>query len=294
MRIAITGATGFIGRELVSQLTPDKCVLLGRSAAALTAVFPRHATVETDYTLDSLTLALADCDAVIHLAAKLYDSHATKFTDYFDNIRITEILYDVCASLNITNIIHASTRLIYEPSKNAVPFVETASLRPSNPYAIAKFACELIAEKYRKLHIKNLRFAQIYGVPTRADFLYGSLVNKARKGKDLIVYGNGQGKRDYLYIKDIAGACIAALTKTNVSGTYNVGSNRAVAHTELAQLIAHIIAEDKVHVTHDMTKTDDMSVYLMDSSLFMKTFEWRPHFTLEEALFDIKSTLDTL
>ena len=86
MKIAITGATGLLGRGLLNQMNNHEVILLGRSIQKLQEHFnnrPNTLLYETDYSLDNLTGVLSSADALIHLAARPPSKLFTNYDDYY-------------------------------------------------------------------------------------------------------------------------------------------------------------------------------------------------------------------
>jgi len=104
-KIAITGATGFLGKYLVTDLLKDENIdlfLFSTSLEKLKQTFCDKTNlqfVETDYSYNSLKENFADFDTVIHLAAKRLVSNQNALTDYHCNISSTENLMKVCDAI---------------------------------------------------------------------------------------------------------------------------------------------------------------------------------------------------
>ena len=127
MSIVITGASGFLGKEVVRQLSGRKLLLLGRSKAKLQETFPEQTGLtlsETDYSPDSLRDILSSADTVVHLAAQLVQKQFRCLSDYSDNIKDCDSIFHVCQDIGITNVVFASTRSVYSDRFNPLPFQE--------------------------------------------------------------------------------------------------------------------------------------------------------------------------
>lgn len=288
MRIAITGASGLLGRAAVRALRSNDLVLLGRSSETLRRHFPRGSCIETDYSQASLQAALQGCGAVIHLAAVRYHPEFKSFGNYAVNVQITDGLFAACRRLDITNVVLASTYGVY--GRLPSPFRED-TVAPASFYGLSKLVCEHLGPLHG-LPLKSLRFAQLLGADERTGFMLRTFLDNARSGRPLRVFGSGLGARDYLYVKDAAAACAAALRRPEISGPYNAGSNHPVTTMELARAVAAIIGQGRSAVINDRAEADDPVVSWMDSTRFMDTFGWRPRFTLEQALQDIRHSYE--
>lgn len=296
MKIAITGASGFLGTQLVEVLADkgESLVLLGRSGVKLEETFgaiPDVQLVETDYSVDSLKQAFHSIDATVHLAAILHQKNHNSFADYIDNVQVSENLFCACEFRKVSNIVFASSRTMYSESVNRIPFSESEAVFPKILYAISKLTAEKLGCLYN-IDLKCLRFAQLIGVNAREGFMLMTFLECAREGKPLVLFGEGQGRREYLYVKDAAAAIMAALGKPDQSGVFNVGSGVSTSHRELAEAICAVFGEDGAKLVSDKTKTEDMSQVLMDGTKFRQAFGWEPQYSLEATLADMKKTYE--
>lgn len=291
MSIVITGASGFLGKEVVRQLSDRKLLLLGRSKARLQETFPEQAgltLLETDYSPDSLRNIFASADAVVHLAAQRYQKQFRCLSEYSDNIKDCDSIFHVCQDIGITNVVFASTIGVYSDRFNSPPFQETEAVFPQNLYALSKLIGESLGFM-RGLKFKSLRFAQLVGLGEREGFMLSTFINRALEGEDLILFGKGKGRREYLYVKDAATAIEAALDYPAVSGVFNVGLGESTSHREFAESVCRTFGENRVSVMSDPSRSEDTSVFLMDGRKVRKEFAWLPAYSLEDALREMKS-----
>lgn len=291
MRIAITGASGFLGKYLVRELAAEELLLLSRSQSKLTQVFelnPHLNLVETDYSLDSLTTALENTNAVVHLGAIRPQKRLHSFLDYLDNIWTSENLFKACEKLAISNVVFASTRSLYTDLVNTIPFREDEPVHPMNLYAISKLTAEKIGFLSPTLNLKCLRLAQLVGVGEREEFMLMTFISRALARQPLTLYGKGQGKREYLYAKDAARAIKAALSKEELKGVFNIGSGVCTSHRELAESVCKVFADNEIDIIRDETKSEDRTISLMDSTKAAHALGWTTEYSLESALQEMK------
>ena len=296
MKIAITGASGFLGRYLVNALLTRKCDItcFSRNKGNLTKHFgmqsPVHC-VETDYSLDSLSPHFIAFDACIHLAAKRPTAKSPRLTDFIENIIITDNLLTVCEEVDVGRVVLISSMSVYSPEENKLPFLETEMPSSKNSYGLSKWISERITDYY-PLQTVILRMGQLVGWGERSGYMLMSFLTQALKGEPLIVFGKGSGKRDYLYVKDAIKAILTVLDTTAVNGTYNIGSGRSVSHLELAQTIAGVFHEAGANVSLDSSREEDSSISFMDITRAGRLLNWAPRYDLSQMLRDMKENVE--
>ncbi|UCE74532.1 MAG: NAD(P)-dependent oxidoreductase [Methanomassiliicoccales archaeon] len=294
MRIAIIGGSGFIGKWFIKEFGDKyKCVIFGRrkDVNELKIAGEKYKYIRTDFSKDQLVKQLEGFDAVIHLAAKRFEPQE-KMEEYLQNIKISSNLFEACKTLGIKNVIHLSTIGVYS-AEEELPWTESQNVNPSTFYAISKLAIEKVANYYNKKHkmkIKNLRVAQVLGVGEREGFMLSVFLEKALDKKTLTVYGKGEGRREYIYVKDVVNAIQRALEVHNEEGIFNIGINKNISHKELAETINKVF-ENSNNIKILNEYSEDKSIQLMSIDKAKQMLKWRSHWTLKEALFDMKTIL---
>ncbi len=291
MNLVITGGTGFVSRWLLASLPEDHdALVLSRQAAspALDVAGRKFRLQATDYSVTSLRKAFAGADAVIHLAAQRHvDADAG---DFLKNLCIDTAVFSACAAQDVTNIVFASSRAVY--GSQAAPWTEQHTPQPETPYAVAKLQTEVQAAYHnrRGLHIKSLRIAQVLGFGERPASVVPTFLRNAFRGRPLVLTAAGHLVREYIYVKDLAIALLAAVNRPEVAGIFNLGSGEVITLEGLAVLINRVFANDAGIVRSDRSRLVD-ETSLMDSSRFREVFAWTPYWTMESACWDIRTLL---
>ncbi|BBG65177.1 UDP-glucose 4-epimerase [Hydrogenimonas sp.] len=279
MNVAVTGASGFIGKYVVSHFGKKYNVIALARKKEKTNCYNYFMT---DYSKSSLQALLKDCNALIHLAASRPISGND---DFFNNVRIDMNLFATAYEMGIENIIFVSSRSVYGSSP--APWKETTPPKPKNLYALAKLQSEAAAKFYndKGMKIKILRIAQVFGIGEYAQSAIATFINHASEGKPLIVSVKGV-QREYIYIKDLVDAFEKALLASDRKGIFNVGSGEIVDIPDMASSIAKAFDRtDLVKISEEIKYLTEYS--LMDSSLFYKTFQWYPRYTFDMASLDV-------
>ncbi|MFP4544462.1 MAG: NAD-dependent epimerase/dehydratase family protein [Candidatus Kapaibacterium sp.] len=293
-RIAITGAEGFIGKWILKQSGRNHNfrLLLNPESKDITKLNDNYETVFPDNNIDSLSKALRDSDAVVHLAAKRPDSkdEVSRINDYFFNISYCANLFEAARVNSISNIINISSQSVYG-SADKQPYSEEEEARPDSYYGLSKKTGENIADLYiRKfgMKIKSLRLAQLIGLGERKGYMVSNFINKAAAGETIQVWGEGAGRRIYVYVKDVVRAVFAALEHEETTGAFNIAMPLNVSHKELALAMNEAFGNSgNLEFLRD--KKEDSSVLSIDVSKARKVLGFETEYDLNKAARDLKN-----
>jgi len=295
MRVLVTGATGFAGRHVIAALAAA-----GHEPVALGG--PRDPPPALDL-LDpqAVRRAVADAapDAVIHLAGQAFvppsiaDPLATLAVNATGTVHVLEAVR--AAGRPIRTLIVSSAEVYGKQRPERMPLDEAVPVRPDNPYAASKVAAEIYAEVWGRLYGLDVIVARPFnhiGPGQDARFVVPSFARQlaeiAAGAPALLSVGNLASERDFLDVRDVAGAYVALLANGRSGGVYNVCSGHAVAIREvLRQLIT--IARVAVEVRDDPARMrpSDIPVLCGDATKLRAETGWTPQFTLAASLRDI-------
>lgn len=290
MKVAVTGASGFIGKWVLSMLKEKyDLIAMGRCDVGYVDAcgVPYR---KTDYSIENLAGLFADCDAVAHLAG--VRSGSTEFQHFLPNIVLAANVFEACRIVNISNIVVSSTKSVYTED-NDMPWHEKQAVKPNSFYGISKATAEQIGCYYNHRYdvkIKLLRIAQVIGYGERPGYMLGVFINQAFHKKPILLFGEGQGRREYIYVKDVVEAINMSLTKPDVSGIFNIGLGQNISHAELARLINEVF-DNKEKIQYKPDLREDTSVQLMNINKSAEELSWKPRWTLFEGLAEIKGIM---
>lgn len=292
MKIAITGATGLLGRSILNQMNNHEFVLLGRSLPKLQKLFqnrPNTSLYETDYSFNSLTEALSSADALIHLAARPTSKNFTNYDDYYWMIQLAENVFKASSASGIENAVFASSAMLYSPAMNTIPYLESEPIRPDTLYAV----CKMSIENLGFLHIKNFKSCRIalITLSERRGVMMDTFIKQALNNEPITVYGEGTGTREMIYVKDVAAAMEAAINAPEHRGIFNIGSGISTSHNELARLVTEIFGNGTSDIVHDLSKQESSTRHPMSHSKAEKILGWQPKYTPEQALKELKTEI---
>jgi UDP-glucose 4-epimerase len=288
MNIAITGGTGFLGRELIDLLIRNKSYKIKILGQRDITDYNGISYNTTDYSETDLESLLENVDIIIHLAAKR-DLEGS-FEDLVGNVRITDNIFRVMSKLRIQKMIYASSISVYS-NENALPWNENQIPKPKSYYGLSKLFGENIAGLYYNSHkIKtiSLRIAQILGEGERKGYMMNTFIDNAFEKKKLSIWGKSIAKREYVYVKDVARAILLAMDKISKHhGPINIGSN--IIHTilEFASSINNFFGNQE-NLEYLEQKQETITDSYINKSLASQLLNYNPNYDLTLALDEIK------
>jgi len=292
-KIFVAGARGMVGSALVRRLEadgfgnllkPDRGQLDLANESAVASFFAREKPA-----------------IVIFAAAKVGGIKANSdFPVEFllDNLRIQNSVIQAAYESRVRKLLFLGSSCIY-PKHAPQPIPENAllsgPLEPTNDaYAIAKIAGVKLCQAYAREHGANFISAvpsNLYGPNDNFDLesshVLAALLRKAHEAKmnrarELIVWGSGEPRREFLHVDDCASACLFLFEKYDSPEIINVGCGEDISIRELAELICDIVGFDG-ELAWDSTKPDGTPRKLLDVTKLHK-FGWRATIPFREGI----------
>jgi UDP-glucose 4-epimerase len=295
MRILITGGSGFIGSHIVEhyQGSAEEIRVLDNLRTGY-----RHNLDGLDCTFieGSITdralvaQAMDGVDYVFHLAAlvSVPESMAKPGECVDINVHGLLAVLEAAAKAGVKKLVFASSAAIYGDNPT-VPKLETMYPEPKSPYAITKLDGEYYLGMYHAeglLETAALRFFNVFGPRQDPKGAYAAAVpifiEKAVRGEDITVFGDGEQTRDFIYVRDIVGALVFAAQTPGVTGVFNAGYGGQLTINKLAaQIIA--AAGSASRVRHGPARAGDVK-HSRASAGKLRAAGWTPKHSLAEGL----------
>ena len=216
----------------------------------------------------------------------------------YDNLMIEANVIHAAYKNDVKKLLFLGSSCIY-PKMAPQPLKEdsllTGLFEPSNePYAIAKIAGIKLCDAYRAQYGCNfisVMPSNLYGINDNYNLenshVLPALLRKiitAKKNNDptVTIWGTGSPRREFLYVDDLADACIYLMQNYNEAGFINIGTGRDVTIMELANLIKKIVDYNGIIET-DITKPDGTPRKLLDVTK-LKNLGWQASVPLEKGI----------
>ena len=302
----VTGCAGFIGSHLCERLLADGHSVTGidaltdfydsqlkRQNLAPLLASKRFSFIFREL-LDTEESLLQDAEVIFHLAARpgVRTSWGREFETYVRyNILSTQYLLD-CASRSRTlkRIVFASSSSIYGDSPTE-RVKEDQPKNPISPYGVTKLAAEHLCWAYAAqsgVPVVALRLFTVYGPRQRPDMACQRLIHAALTRTKYVLYGDGEQRRDFTYVQDVAAAFLLAAKRSDASQAFNIAGGGNVTMNEAVSLV-----EDLTGVSIDVERvkpqTGDVRHTGADLSRSRDILGYTPQVTLREGL---KSQVD--
>lgn len=303
--VLVTGGAGFIGSHTVESLLDRgwKVRVLDNlstgKADNLAINHPELDLLEADVTCArSVASAVRGVDACLHLAAQV--SVAASLEDPLrsatENILGFVNVLEAARANGVRRVVCASSAAVYgEPSE--LPLTEESALRPLSPYGLEKVVNEQYAALYGALYgmgVMPLRYFNVYGPRQDPASPYAGVISRfverMHHGETVSIFGDGRQTRDFVYVKDVARANVAAL-ECGEHGVMNVSSGRQVDLLSLAELIGDILGTAP-HLEFLAERTGDIRHSRGDPTRMHEALSIRPDRSLRSGLEALVTSLD--
>ena len=287
----VTGGAGFIGSHIVEKLKQldHMVVVIDNEYSDNDNFHWRKDTLNikadiTDY--EALKKAFTGVSYVFHLAAEARIGPAIKNPVNAVNINTmgTCNVLQCARESGVKKVLYSSTSSAY--GMNESPNVETQPDDCLNPYSVSKVAGEKLCKMYTDLYgVKTVifRYFNVFGerAPRKGQYapVTGIFLRQKAAGEPLTIVGDGEQRRDYIYVKDVANANVmAAISNPDDDAygqVYNVGSGKNYSVNE----IASFISDDTINIPPRIGEARNS---LANIDKIKKTFAWKPEVDVEE------------
>lgn len=225
----------------------------------------------------------------------------------YENLMIQNNVIHAAYENQVKKLMFLGSSCIYPkmaPQPLKEDYLLTGLLEPTNePYAIAKIAGIKMCDAYRAQYGCNfisVMPTNLYGPNDNYDLekshVLPALIRKfheAKKNnlKEVVMWGTGTPKREFLHVDDLADACVYLMKTYNQEGLVNIGTGEDIAIKDLALMIKDIVGFEG-NITHDLEKPDGTPRKLMDVSKLEKA-GWKAKIGLKEGIESVYQNLKT-
>jgi len=285
MKLLITGGAGFIGTHTI-----DLAIKKGYEIRILDIAEPKikHKNVEfvagNILSKDTCAEVVDGVDKVLHLAAF---SRSGPSIDYWSeclntNINGTINVLEAASNQKVSKFVYAGSSTFYGNHLGTQRVEDKGDFL--NFYGLSKYIGEELTNQFSKnfgLNTTNLRYFNVYGIGQPTEGPYGlvmGIFSKAQKnGEGVEIHGDGQQRRDFIHVNDVARANLIALESNKSGKTYNIGSGTNISIIELAELF-------NLQTKFTQRRTGDAEITLADISVTIKDLGWQPAVEIREGI----------
>jgi len=294
MHILVTGGAGFIGSHIVERFhSTDTVTVLDnfRSGFRHNLDGLRVRLVEGSVTDRALVDGLmAGVDYVFHLAAlvSVPESMDKPGEAVAINVQGTLHVLEAARANKVKKVVISSSAAIYGNNPD-VPKRETMLPEPRSPYAITKLDDEYYGRMFTEdfgLPVVALRYFNVFGPRQNPRSQYAAAVpifiDRCLKGEELVIYGDGEQTRDFVYVKDIVAANALAAQAT-ATGVFNIACGRSMSINTLAATLQQLTGSAS-RITHAGERAGDVKHSLAATDRASDVLEFTPAFSVEQGL----------
>jgi UDP-glucose 4-epimerase len=255
MKILITGVAGFIGSNLADQLLKENSFSLSvigvdNLSYGIREQIPDGVEFhQVDIRSKEIYPLFAGVDYVFHLAAKncISDCQNDPVETADINVTGTVNVFEAARRARVKKVIYAESSAMYEGSQ-VFPTPES-EVKPESFYAVSKQASMYFAEAYARfydLQFTALRYFSVYG--PRQDYrrtippVMSAFIIELLKGEQPIIYGNGEKRRDFVYVDDVNDFHLLCMADPRTDGkVFNIGSGENYSVNEIYKMISELL-----------------------------------------------------
>jgi UDP-glucose 4-epimerase len=292
MKSLITGGAGFIGSNIVDKLLElgHEVVVIDNESSDAHESFYWNALAK-NYKLDicdyeAIRPLFDGVDYVFHLAAeaRIQPTIVNPLKAVKTNVLGTATVLQCSREAKVKRLMYSSTSSAY--GSNGIPNVETQPDDCLNPYSVSKVSGEKLCSMYYDLfglETVIFRYFNIYGPKEPAKGQYAPVIGIFKKqkesGEPLTIVGNGEQRRDFTHVFDVAEVNILAATanlSSDVLGTvFNVGTGTNYSINEISKFYNH----KTVNIAE---RLGESRATLANNNKSLQHLGWRPKRKLEE------------
>lgn len=303
MRVLVTGGAGFIGSHIV-----DQCVAAGHEVAIVDNLWeegggktqninPRATFYRADVTDDATLARIFDetrPQVVSHQAAQHSVAISTKNPQLDARVNVLGLLNVLtnCTRVGTRKITFASSGATYG-TPASLPITEETPQHPESPYGITKLVAEHYLRYWQEAHgltYTALRYGNVFGPrqdPNGEAGVIAIFAKRFLKHDSVRIDWDGEQKKDYVYVKDVARANLLAFEKGD-NDIFCIGTGRGASVNELYHMLEKITGYTP-EIEHAPKRPGDIYLAYFDCSKAARLLGWQPQETLEEG---IRKTVD--
>ncbi|MBQ5777331.1 MAG: SDR family oxidoreductase [Oscillospiraceae bacterium] len=291
MKVMVTGGCGFIGSHIVDLLCDaghTVAVVDNLSTGSLDNLNKNARFYEADIRSDAFREAVRDFspEVIYHEAAQIDIQKSIRESSFDAEVNVvgTVKVLEAVRDFGVKKLIYASSAAVYG-NPEYLPVDENHPKAPMSFYGISKYTPEFYIRTFSALYgftFTILRYANVFGVrqdPKGEGGVVSIFTDKLLRGETPVIFGDGEQTRDFVYVGDIAGANLAALTAGD-GEVINVSTCKSTTVNELV----HLMTDGKVKPEYRDARAGDILHSYLDNSKLKNILGYTPRYSLKEGL----------
>ena len=296
MKYIVTGGAGFIGSNLVDLLINEGHEIdvidnfsSGKKENCNEKAKYHNIDISDQSNYDELKKILAKSDGVFHLAAlpRVQESIDNPLHFEKNNTLSTINILKACADMNVKRLVYSASSSAYGNTIN-LPSKEEDPIDPISPYAMQKYygevACRMFANVYG-IETVSLRYFNVYGERQSLEGAYALVMcvfaRQRLNNEPMTIRGDGEQRRDFTHVKDIAKANLLAMTSEKVGAgeVINIGNSDNRSVNQIAAMIGGpTVTVDPVVEPRETLANNSKAKNLLGWSPSVIIEEWVPKY----------------
>lgn len=294
----IYGGGGFIGSHLAEELLSkgyevtvfDK---LNFSKRNLQNIADKIRVIEGDFNnIIDIRKSLEDIDYIFHLVSSTLPagSNENPVYDAESNLISSLKLFRECCDRKVKKLIFLSSGGTVYGIPDSIPITEDHPTKPICSYGIIKKTIEDYLYLFQQLHNLDynvFRLSNPYGErqnPYAAQGAIAVFLNKVLKDEEIVIWGDGEVVRDYIYIKDAAKALATSVTADSQSKLFNLSAGIGYSLNQIIDVIRKVTGKQNIKIRYQEKRSFDVPVSVLDNSLITRELGWKPETSLNSGI----------
>lgn len=296
MKIMVTGGAGFIGSNIVDaylQNGHDVVVVDNLATGRFSNLNPAVRFYQLDIRSPNLNQVFEkECPEVVNHHAAQMDVRRSVADPLYDadvNVKGSLNVLECARKNNAQQFIYSSSGGTVYGEPEYIPCDENHPIRPICPYGGTKYMMEMYLYMYRSMYGLNytiFRYPNVYGPrqdPKGEAGVVAIFTGQMVRGEQVVIYGDGEQERDFVYVQDIAAANVLALGYRDEGQTYNLGAGGPTSVNQIFNELRDATGYTREPVYGPARLGETRRIYL-DAAKARRELGWKPAIDLQTGM----------